>query len=436
MARNLTLQINSWQQIADHFPGVQTIADLEDSGGIEFRSYQALATSTAILSGFRCVIRAATGSGKTLMVAGICGAMLPHTSLVLIHGRELVAQTYKNLCSFLGKDVVGVIDSSAYDPKQVTVASINAFTFYFGEVPVNLKTKIPIMDPNVFEERKQTVLKYLRTNVDMLVFDEVHHGSADSWQQVGKLCKAYYRVGLSGTPLKHDQMSDMLMMSLVGPVVFDLSAPWLQEEGYLAQAKLQIRQMDFTTPKSRRYNWNEARKNLIVENVDRNVQIAADIAEAIEDPGARLLVLTGNSVPLAEALEEEVKALTRKLKHKLGFSPFVMVNGKSATKKVTKAFNDLRQGNVRCVITTKIADEGIDVPDINLLYLVGGGKAYVSTVQRIGRGLRVKKDDSQLLVVDYFVIGNKYTEKHDRKRLKTYEDENFFSEVETVNVQL
>ena len=178
VARSLNLQITSWQQIANHFPGVQTIADLEDSGDIEFRSYQALATSSAILSGFRSVIRAATGSGKTLMVAGICGAMLPRTSLVLIHGRELVSQTYKSLRKYLGKDVVGVIDSTAYDPKQVTVASIDAFGFYFGEVPVNSKTKIPIMDPNVFEKRKKTVLKYLRTDVDMLVFDEVHHGSA------------------------------------------------------------------------------------------------------------------------------------------------------------------------------------------------------------------------------------------------------------------
>lgn len=436
MGKDITLRVRSWQDLADYFPGVQPLADLEHNGGIEYRSYQVLATSAVVLSGFRCVVRAATGGGKTLITAGICGAMLPSRSLVLIHGRELVAQTYKSLCNYLGRDVVGVIDSDTYAPKKVTVASIDAFGFYLGNVPVSKELGVPIMDPNVFQQNKLKYMEFLKNSVDMLVFDEVHHGSADTWQKIGEQCSAYYRVGLSGTPLKHDKLSDMQMMSLVGPVVFDLSAPWLQDKGYLAPAKLQVRRMDFTSPKARRYNWNDARKFLIVKNQDRTVNIAADIADAIQDPETRLLVLTGNSVELAQSLEEEVSALTRGLKYQLGFSPFVMVNGKSATRKVTKAFNDLRKGNVRCVITTKLADEGIDVPDINLLYLVGGGKAYVSTVQRIGRGLRVKADNRPLVVVDYFVVGNKYTEKHDRKRLKTYEDENFFSEITVDDVQL
>jgi superfamily II DNA or RNA helicase len=221
----------------------------------------------------------------------------------------------------------------------------------------------------------------------------------------------------------------MLMMSLVGPMVFDLDAHWLQEQGYLAQATLEVRTLDYTSPTSRKYNWQEARKELLVDNTDRTVTIAQDIAMAVNEPGTRLLVLTANSVELAENLMEEVEALTRPLKRKLGFSPVVMVSGQSNSKKVSKAFNDLRKGNIRAVITTKIADEGIDVPNINLLYLVGGGKAYVATVQRIGRGLRVKEGGEPLLVVDYFTRGNKYLEKHDKRRLKTYEEENFFSEI-------
>jgi superfamily II DNA or RNA helicase len=263
----------------------------------------------------------------------------------------------------------------------------------------------------------------------MLMFDEVHHGSADTWQEVGKKSKTVYRVGLSGTPLKNDELSDMLMMSLVGPVVFDLNAPWLQEQGYLAQARLEIKKLDFTSPINRTMKWQEARKKLLVENHERTVHIANDIAVAIRDEDVRLLVLTGNSVDLAESLAEEVEALVRPLTRKLRREPFTLITGKMSPKKVSKAFSDLRKGKVRCVITTKLADEGIDVPDINLLYLVGGGKAYVSTVQRIGRGLRVKDDGAELLVVDYFTEGNKYLEKHDRQRLKTYEGEDFFREV-------
>lgn len=429
MGSAIQLQVNSWTELAKHFPGLQTLAELEDRGEIDFRGYQALATVATIFSGFRGVVRAATGSGKTLIASAVCGAMLPRKSIVMIHGRELVAQTYKAFTKFLGKDNVGVISSEEYNPSTVTIASIDTFAFYLGELPTK-KSGAPIMDPKKFAERKKAFLSLLEKDVDMLVFDEVHHGSADTWQEVGKRTRAFYRVGLSGTPLKHDRLSDMLMMSLVGPVIFDLNAPWLQEQGYLAQAKLTIKTLDFTDPKNRTLNWQQARKQLIVENEERTVQIAEDISNAIQSKSTRLLVLTGNSVPLAENVYEEVEALSRSLTRKLGFKPFTLITGKMSAKKISRAFEDLRKGNVRCVITTKLADEGIDVPDINLLYLIGGGKAYVSTVQRIGRGLRVKEDGASLQVVDYFTLGNKYVEKHDKKRLKTYEDEDFFSEID------
>jgi superfamily II DNA or RNA helicase len=430
--RPKNFQITSWQDIAEVFPGVQPLADKEESGEIEFRAYQALATTIAIFSGFRGVIRAATGSGKTLVIAGVCGAMLPKKSLVMVHGRELVAQTYRSLCEYLGDEKVGVISQDSFEPRDITVASIDSFGFYMGDLP-RKKTGVPIMNPAKFEERKNRYLNFLKQEVDMLVFDEVHHGSADTWQKVGQTCNAYYRIGLSGTPLKNDILADMMMLGLVGPVIFDLNAAWLQERGYLSQARLEIRYLDFTSADSRRLDWNGARKKLLIENNDRIVTIAQDIVQAIQDSKTRLLVLTGNSVDIAEKLNEEVKALSLPLKRKLGYFPVQKVTGKTNAKKTTRAFESLRDGNIRCLITTKLADEGIDVPNINLLYLVGGGKAYVATVQRIGRGLRVKDGDEELLVVDYFTLGNKYLEKHDRKRLKTYEEEDFFKEVELIN---
>lgn len=427
MADHIRLQIESWRQLADHFPGLETLAELEDSGGIDFRSYQALAAVAAIFSGYRGVIRSATGSGKTLIAAAIAGSFLPGRVLVLIHGRELVKQTYESFVRFLGRDNVGVITSDEFKPGPITVASIDTISFYMGSCPTD-KQGVPTMDPSKFERKADTFEKYL-DSIDMLMFDEVHHGSADTWQAIGKKCKAFYRVGLSGTPLKHDELSDMLMLSLVGPVVFDLNAPWLQTQGYLAQARLEIKTLDYTEVKTKKYSWQEARKHLIVENEHRTIDIAADIAQAIEEENTRLLVLTGNSVPLAEDLAKEVEALTKGLRRKLGSRPYAMITGKMSAKKVSKAFSDLRDGNIRCVITTKLADEGIDVPNINLLYLVGGGKAYVAAVQRVGRGLRVKEDGSELVVRDYFTEGNKYVEKHDKQRLKTYENEDFFREI-------
>ena len=421
------LQISSWQQVADHFPGVQPIANLEKTGELDFRSYQALATMSVLFSGFRGVVRAATGSGKTVIASAICGAFLPRTSVVMIHGRALVEQTYNEFVRFLGKENVGYITTEGFHPGKVTIASIDTIAFYTNKLPE--KRGVPVMDPKKYNEKKKVFLKYLAQDVDMLVFDECHHSSADMFQDIGKYTRAFYRVGLSGTPLKKDELSDMLLLSLVGPITFDLNARWLQDKDYLAKAKLEIRELDYTSPTARKYSYNDARTNLLIKNQDRIVHIANDIAKVLEEPNTRLLVLTGNSVDLAESLAEELNALTRPLQRKLGYCPFALATGKMNSKKVVRAFNQLRRGDIQCVITTKIADEGIDVPDVNTLFLVGGGKAYVAAVQRIGRGLRKKKGDQELLVVDYFTLGNKYVEKHDRQRLKTYEEEDFFYEI-------
>jgi len=417
-----TLKTPTWTELADIFPGLENISSMEKAGTLELRDYQTVACTTALFHNFRGVIRSATGSGKTLIAAGICGMMLPRKSLVLIHGTQLVEQTYQAFCNYLGGDKVGVMRSGEIDPQEVTVASIDFLHFYLQP-----KTPTTVKDTEVYEAKKKALKDYLAT-VDMLVFDECHHGSSDTWLNIGKWSKAFYRVGLSGTPLKQDLLSDMQMMSLVGPVIFDLNSKWLQEKGFLAQAKLLIKTLDFTTANNRALNYADARKKILVENNLRLVSIADDIVNSLKDPNNRILVLTGNSVDLAKGLGEEVTALSRGSNK--GKPKHLVVTGQTSTKKTSSAFEQLRSGRVKCVITTKLADEGIDVPDVNHLMIVGGGKAYVATIQRIGRGLRKKENNQELLVVDYFTLGNRYLEKHDKQRLKIYNEENFFSEIE------
>jgi len=54
-----------------------------------------------------------------------------------------------------------------------------------------------IMNPTAFYEAEEAFPRLPSNDVDMLVFDEVHHGSADTWQDVGKQLKRITGVGLS-----------------------------------------------------------------------------------------------------------------------------------------------------------------------------------------------------------------------------------------------
>jgi superfamily II DNA or RNA helicase len=59
----------------------------------------------------------------------------------------------------------------------------------------------------------------------------------------------------------------------------------------------------------------------------------------------------------------------------------------------------------------------VDVPAVGLVQLAGGGKAQVALRQRIGRGLREKKNMPNLcFVADYSTTINQHLRDHARQR--------------------
>lgn len=338
---------------------------------------------------------------------------------------------------------IGLIHGSTFDPGDITIASVDTLGYYLGELSEeqmnNLRERSSrgIADFKRSHRETQKIFDAYLTSkttpvgVEVLIFDECHHGSAQTWQTLGEKCTAFYRAGLSGTPLKQQDLDDFSMLGLVGPVVYDLDAKWLQDRGYLASARLLIRTLNLATKESRSHNYQDARKNLLISNEKRSTLIAEDIVSALQgESSSSVLVLTGNSVELAENIHSELERLLYEKNFSKYLNKCALATGKMGGKRVSSTFDKLRSGDLRCVITTKLADEGIDVPNIDFLMLVGGGKGYVQAVQRVGRGLRKKKDGRELLVVDYFTKGNRILEKHDKKRLSTYESEGFFGSID------
>jgi superfamily II DNA or RNA helicase len=71
----------------------------------------------------------------------------------------------------------------------------------------------------------------------------------------------------------------------------------------------------------------------------------------------------------------------------------------------------------------------VDVPAVGMIVIASGGKAEVATRQRIGRGLRAKKNAANIcFVVDFNDKFNKHTKKHYKTRLKIIEETPGFAE--------
>ena len=364
------------------------------AGSVVFRDYQVEA-GRAYLSGksltpYRSILHMGTGSGKTFVAAGITYSLNQYgevPTLFLVHGKELVQQTYNAFLKVFDPEVVGMCMGGIWNPSLITIASVD--TIY---------SRLKDDDPDVLA---------LLDTIVFVIADECHRASSTTWSKILDKANAPFRLGLSGTPMKRQDERDLRLLATTGPVVYHLETSTLQEGGYVSLADLTT--VIITQPEMRSLPWQDAFRSLIVANTNRT-KIIADLAIKRAREGKTVLILAGNSVQFAKNIHAQISGT---------FESCAVITGVTKTDETTKAFADLRDKKLDILVTTLLADEGVDVPAVNVLMLVGGGKSYVKAIQRVGRGLRIKEDGTSLEVIEFLDLTNKFLEKHAQDRKST-----------------
>lgn len=339
-----------------------------------------------------------TVTHNSLIAAAICH-IIRVPALVLVHGKKLVRQNYETFKKvFAGEeDLVGLVDSDTWSPSLVTIASTD--TIY----------------SRLTEEDTYQVLE----NIKLVIADECHRATSKSFADIIKATDSSLRLGLSGTPDKKEDDRDLLLHSLTGKIIYTMSIPELKEKNTISRANLIC--VRLSQPKLDNLDWHEAFETCIVNNVYRH-KLIAELARLRFEKDQTMLVLAGNSVALAENLLAYISKVVPRRKIRL-------VNGKSRPDLVDKAFDGLQSKKLSIVITTTIADEGVDIPSVNGILSAGGGASFTRTVQRVGRALRKKSDGSAAEIIDIMDTTNPYLKKHSLKRLSFYEEEQLFDSV-------
>lgn len=97
-------------------------------------------------------------------------------------------------------------------------------------------------------------------------------------------------------------------------------------------------------------------------------------------------------------------------------SYFINVHSGSAARDC--AIGMLARGDIDVLMSFAILDVGVDVPSVGMIVLAGGGKAEVALRQRIGRGLREKKNGlpNCAFIVDVYDEFNNRLKEHSASR--------------------
>lgn len=101
----------------------------------------------------------------------------------------------------------------------------------------------------------------------------------------------------------------------------------------------------------------------------------------------------------------------------------IFVHGSVDTERRKEIRREFRNGDIRCLIATKIYDEGVDLPDMDVLVLAGGGKSQVQALQRVGRALRKAPGKDRAIIVDFMDTHHRMLRAHSERRLHMYNAE-------------
>jgi len=383
----------------------------------ELRPYQREAVLTAVTSEMG-TIRMPTGSGKTRVGCAIM-SLLARPALFLVTRKDLLYQAIGNFRDllFYGESNVGQIGDGVFEPNLITVATVQSICAGLGlkaELDEEGSEKENVTGAAFHRETIEQVLK----GAEVVIADEVQHVAARTCQDVMEQCvNARYRYGLSATDWRDDG-ADLLIEAVCGPRIVNLSMTDMVALGYLVPPRIKTYLMA-EHPSGWAYqgprNWHSVYRHFYVQNTAFHCQIV-DIVRRWLSANRSVLTLV---VSIAHG-----KALERMF-CEVGL-PAVFLSGISSTERRATVLASVRAGELRNLIATSIADEGLDLPALDALVLAGGGKSSTRALQRIGRVLRPAPGKSDGLVAEFHCPDHEWLDNQFRKRLAIYKAEKAF----------
>jgi superfamily II DNA or RNA helicase len=100
----------------------------------------------------------------------------------------------------------------------------------------------------------------------------------------------------------------------------------------------------------------------------------------------------------------------------------IILNGSNSSDERNSAIQDIKSGKIKVVIASSIFDQGIDIPNLDVLINMGGGKSTGRMLQRVGRVIRSNKGKDKAFVLDFY-DQCKYLRKHSDIRMKIVKSE-------------
>ncbi|MER6600414.1 DEAD/DEAH box helicase family protein [Streptomyces parvus] len=346
-------------------------------GGVTPRPYQVEAlqalTDDLDASG-RALLVLATGLGKTVVGGEVIAAHLRRVPedqvLVVAHAKDLVQQLERALWRHLPKDVPTRLltgDTRPDDLSGLTCATVGSAlsAARFGYRP------------------------------GLVMIDEAHHvGEEGQYDELVELLRSARHLGVTATPWRGDKHD---ITHQLGAPSFSLGIEEGMRRGYLAQVDYRLFVDDI--------NWDIVREasNHSYGLAELNAKLfLPQRDEAIRDELATAWAGTRNprAIVFCRTIEH-AERLADMLRRTPLWSGALAIHAGLAKRERQDRLLAFRAGEVPILTAIDILNEGVDVPDVNILCFARVTHSRRIFVQQLGRGLRLREGKERVTVLDF-----------------------------------
>jgi superfamily II DNA or RNA helicase len=352
----------------------------------------------------RCTIKACTGCGKSLIIALIT-AKLGKPTLILVVGIDLLYQMHKLFTDVFQKEI-GIVGDGNCVIKDINIASVWTIGKVLNTDDATALDDEDNSEKDVAKEKYQDIRGML-SSAKVVQIDEAHFCGSNTLLEINKHLSAENIIGLSASPHRDDN-KDLLIESIIGKKVVDLSARDMIAQGYLVRPIIR-----FLAPEPYPYKTGAYQKvysKYIIENEQRNGMVIKAALKLI-DQGFIPLILF-RAIKHGKILHNLIKDKTS----------VVLLSGKDSSGVREQAKKDIDDGKIKCIIASKIFDCGVDLPRVSALVISSSGKSSIRSVQQPGRVIRPYPGKKIAAIVD-FADSAPYLMQHSLRRKEIYEME-------------
>jgi superfamily II DNA or RNA helicase len=331
-------------------------------------------------AGRRGVVVLPTGAGKTL-VAQLAMQATPRSTLICVPTLDLMQQWYSGLLAAFPDENIGLLGGGSRDDTPLLISTYDSAAIHAEE---------------------------LAGKYGLIIFDEAHHLPGDFTRVIAEMSLAPYRLGLTATPKRSDGREADLE-TLIGPLVYQKHPEELRGDTLADYKQVQIL-VKLSAAEQARYDELIQARNRFLTRM--NIQLGSldgwkqFVLNSGTPEGRKAMLAHRAAKTLAYGTEGKLRVLEEILANHAGERTLIFTDDNAAVYRVSREFlipcithqtpvkerhtvlTNFRSGAYGALVTSRVLNEGVDVPEASVAVVLSGTATEREHIQRLGRILR------------------------------------------------